>query len=97
MDHIKQHVASDKSDDKKEQCRYCLKTFENTAELNDHLSIIHPAQTKDGRGSLKCVICRVSKTTNMNQTLCLEILEFLELDNWKTVKMILIVNYLLNI
>lgn len=61
MDHIKQHAADEKSSDgNKDMCRYCLKTFATTTLLDDHLALIHPTQTRDGRGSFKCIICRVS-------------------------------------
>lgn len=60
MDHIKRHASSDDASGDKEQCRYCLKAFTSTTGLNDHLSLIHPTHTKDGRGSFKCIICRVS-------------------------------------
>lgn len=62
MDHLKQHIGAENGiESEKEQCRYCLKTFSTTALLNEHLSSIHPNQTKDGRGtySYKCIICRV--------------------------------------
>lgn len=62
MDHLKEHIGNENgSEGQKEQCRYCLKTFTTPALLNEHLSSIHPIQTKDGRGtySFKCIICRV--------------------------------------
>lgn len=64
MDHLKQHIGNENdSEGHKDQCRYCLKTFASGALLNEHLTTIHPVQTKDGRGtySYKCIICRVCK------------------------------------
>lgn len=61
MDHIKQHIGEEKStDENKVLCRYCLKTFVSTVALDEHLASVHPMQTKDTRGSFKCIICRVS-------------------------------------
>lgn len=61
MDHIKRHVAIENSTENNEEiCRFCLKTFGNESLLNEHLLSMHPLQTKDSRGSLKCIICRVS-------------------------------------
>lgn len=61
MDHIKQHIGEEKStDENKVLCRYCLKTFVSTVALDEHLASIHPMQTRDSRGSFKCIICRVS-------------------------------------
>lgn len=60
MDHIKQHVAADNSDESYASfCRYCLKMCSNEAALNEHLLSMHPTQTKDSRGIIKCIICRV--------------------------------------
>lgn len=55
------HISTENStDDHTEMCRYCMKTFASAAVHSEHLSSIHPLQTRDGRGSFKCIICRVS-------------------------------------
>lgn len=61
MDHMKRHIADDDSGDDKntELCRYCLKMFATKSLLDEHVSSLHPSQTRDVRGSLKCIICRV--------------------------------------
>lgn len=69
MDHLKQHIgAANGPEENKEQCRYCIKTFPNAAAFAEHLSSIHPNQTKDGRGTytFRCIICRVMKIQMFN-------------------------------
>lgn len=61
MEHIMHHISTENSTEgHKEMCRYCMKSFASAAVLSEHLSSIHPLQTRDGRGSFKCIICRVS-------------------------------------
>lgn len=59
MDHIKRHAGQIYAADGDVQCRYCLKMFNSSSSLDEHLSSSHPTQTRV-RGTFKCIICRVN-------------------------------------